>query len=152
LGDREENLRRAADSLVTAGIHILKRSSIYETEPRDVTDQPWFLNAAVECETSLFPMQLLRATQRVERAGGRTKEGRRAKGPREIDIDILLYGSTIISTPELSIPHPRMLERRFVLDPLVEIAPDLKLPNSPLALREHLKRLQGQITQLVKPF
>src|SRR5206468_2936688 len=107
-----------------------RASSIYETEPRDVPNQPWFLNQVIQVETDLFPKQLLAKVQKIERELGRKRLV--AKGPRTIDIDILLYGESIIHTAGLEIPHSRISERRFVLEPLAEIAPDLRIHNVPV--------------------
>jgi|SRR5579872_2667359 len=126
LGDRAANLERAIATLPKAGVHVLRRSSFYETEPVDFLLQPWFLNCVVEAETSLMPRQLLHALQAIERKFGRKK--RIARGPRIIDLDILFYGATVIRTQEVEIPHPRMHKRRFVLVPLAELAPDLRHP------------------------
>ena len=126
LGDRERNLERAIEALERENIRVKARSSIYETEPRDVTDQPWFLNMVVECETEYFPVQLLAVLQRVEREMGRVRRGSSPRGPRLIDIDILLFGTVKMKTAKLELPHPRMLERRFVLEPLLQIAPGLR--------------------------
>jgi len=104
----------------------VRQSSLYETEPVDFLDQGWFLNAAAEIETELAPEVLMRLLLEIERSMGR--ERRIPKGPRLIDIDILLYGNNSVRSPELKIPHPRMTERRFVLVPLAEIAPDLRHP------------------------
>jgi 2-amino-4-hydroxy-6-hydroxymethyldihydropteridine diphosphokinase len=123
LGDRAANLERAIAALPHAGVHVLRRSSLYETEPVDFLAQPWFLNCVVEGETSLMPRQLLHALQAIERMFGRKK--RIARGPRIIDLDILFYGASVIRTQEVEIPHPRMHKRRFVLVPLAELAPDL---------------------------
>ncbi len=124
LGDRRQNLERAITALERDNIRVKARSSIYETEPRDVSDQPWFLNMVIECETEYFPLQLLGVLQRVEREMGRVRRGVPPRGPRLIDIDILLFGMVKIKTAKLEVPHPRMMERRFVLEPLLEIAPD----------------------------
>ena len=142
LGDREARLREAVAKLEAAEIHILRRSPVYETEPQDVRDQGWFLNAVVEAETALFPMQLLARTQKIEREMGR----QRAKigGPRSIDLDILLYGNVVIQTPQLEVPHPRMTQRRFVLEPLAALAPDLRHPLTGKTVREMLAEIQGQ--------
>jgi 2-amino-4-hydroxy-6-hydroxymethyldihydropteridine diphosphokinase len=126
LGDRAQNLERAIAALEREHIHVKRRSSIYETEPRDVAEQPWFLNMVVECETECFPLRLLAVVQRIEREMGRTRHGVPPRGPRLIDIDILLFGTVKMKTEKLEVPHPRMLERRFVLEPLVEIAPGLR--------------------------
>jgi len=126
LGDRAANLERAIAALPEAGVRILRRSSLYETEPVDFLAQPWFLNCVVEAETSLMPRQLLHALQAVERTFGSRKLV--ARGPRIIDLDILFYGASVIRTEEMEIPHPRMDKRRFVLVPLAELAPGLRHP------------------------
>jgi len=126
VGDREKNLCAAIDELPHAGVAIAKVSSFYETEPVDLREQPWFLNCAVEAETHFDPFTLLRALREIETKLGSKKLV--AKGPRLIDMDILLYGSETIDTPELQVPHPRMHLRRFVLVPLAEIAPDAMHP------------------------
>ena len=123
LGDRAANLRAAIDALAPFA-HVTKISSFYETEPVDYLKQPWFLNCVVEAETSLGPLELLHALRKIESHLGSKKEF--AKGPRLLDMDILFYGNETISLPELQIPHPRMLQRNFVLAPLAEIAPSLK--------------------------
>src|SRR5580658_9293506 len=99
VGDRETHLSRACESLNESGIRIIRSSAVYQTEPRDVVDQAWFLNQVVEAQTDLFPKQLLAQTQKIERALGRVPT--RPKGPRTIDIDILLYGDTVVSTSGL---------------------------------------------------
>ena len=126
VGERAEHIARAVAALGDAGVRVLRQSSLYRTEPVDFAVQSWFLNCVVEAETDLMPRRLLRAIRQVERALGSRKLVRR--GPRTVDIDILLYGTTRIATPELEIPHPRMAERRFVLVPLAEIAPTLRHP------------------------
>jgi 2-amino-4-hydroxy-6-hydroxymethyldihydropteridine diphosphokinase len=142
LGNRLENLARAREALTAGGIAILRASAIYETAPRDVTNQPMFLNQVVEAETPLFPRQLLSRVQNIEQTMGRQREI--AKGPRIIDIDILLFGAFVIATPELEIPHPRMIDRRFVLEPLAELAPDLRHPVTKLSVREMLAAVNDQ--------
>jgi len=142
LGDREAQLREAIDRMEASEIHILQRSPVYETEPQDVPDQGWFLNAALEAETELFPMQLLACTQRIERAMGRQRS--EAGGPRSIDIDILLYGRAVIRAPQLEIPHPRMHTRRFVLEPLARVAPGLRHPVTGKSITEMLAEIHGQ--------
>ncbi len=145
LGNREGNLERAIAALSEQELRIIARSSVYETEPQDVVQQRWFLNLCLECETRYFPAQLLGAIQRIERDLGRERgPGVVRRGPRPIDVDILLFGNVIMSTPQLTIPHPRMLERRFVLEPLLEIAPELRHPGSREALRKHLGKIDGQ--------
>ena len=126
LGDRQTNLERAIAALESPQLQVTARSSIYETEPQDVTDQPWFLNMAVECRTGYLPLELLAHIGAVERSLGRTRSGVAPRGPRLIDIDILLFGSIVMDTEALTIPHPRMMERRFVLEPLLELAPELR--------------------------
>jgi len=107
-------------------VRVARRSSLYETEPVDFLDQPWFLNCVVEAETSLPPEKLLHALQEIERQLGSRKLI--ARGPRIIDLDILLYGSEVVHAAGMEIPHPRMAERRFVLVPLAELAPALQHP------------------------
>ncbi|HXE04419.1 MAG TPA: 2-amino-4-hydroxy-6-hydroxymethyldihydropteridine diphosphokinase [Bryobacteraceae bacterium] len=142
IGERERNLARALDALETGGVHIVRRSSLYETEPRDLRDQPWFLNLVVETETSLLPRQLLSTIRRIEKNLGRKRVI--AKGPRTIDIDILLFGRFVVDTPELQIPHPRLHERRFVLEPLAELAPELRHPITHRSAREMLGDVMDQ--------
>lgn len=127
VGDRSKNLRAAIDELPHAGVAVARVSSFYETEPVDFREQPWFLNCAVEVETHFEAIILLRALREIETKMGSKKVVE--KGPRLIDMDILLYGSETIDTPELQVPHPRMHLRRFVLVPLAEIAPTLKHPS-----------------------
>lgn len=126
IGDREANLRQAIALLPDAGVNVRRVSSFYETEPVDYLDQPWFLNCVLEAETELAPLQLLEALQSIEREMHSQKAF--AKGPRKIDLDILLYGDAVLDTPELKVPHPRIAERRFVLVPLAEIAPNVAHP------------------------
>jgi len=127
LGDREGNLRAAIEALRGARVRVGKVSSFYETEPVDYLEQPWFLNCVVDGETAVPAPELLRALREIETRIGSKKEF--AKGPRLLDIDILLYGDDTILTAELQVPHPRMLARKFVLEPLAEIAPELKHPS-----------------------
>lgn len=145
VGAREQNLERALVELERAELLVLKRSSIYETEPQDVLEQPWFLNMVVEGETRLFPLQLLAAGQQIERAMGRLRgAGEVRRGPRAIDIDILLFANVRMETPSLTIPHRGMFDRRFVLEPLVEIAPELRHPESNELLSRRLELLAHQ--------
>lgn len=127
LGDREKNLRTAIAALADAKVRVIRVSSFYETEPIDLREQPWFLNCAVQAEAELPALDLLRALRAIESRMGSKKLV--PKGPRLIDLDILLYGNEGIDTPELQVPHPRMLERKFVLVPLAEIAPNLNHPS-----------------------
>lgn len=138
IGDREANLRAAIAALAAFGIRVKKVSSIYETEPVDYRDQAWFLNCAVEAETELEPHELLRALASIEAQLGSKKEF--SKGPRKIDLDILLYGQETIDRPDLQVPHPRMLDRRFVLTPLAEIAPELRHPSWKATAAQLLER------------
>ena len=126
IGDRERNLRTAIASLADARVRVMRISSFYETEPVDLREQPWFLNCAVQGETEVPALDLLRALRGIESRMDSKKL--LPKGPRLIDLDILLYGDETIETPELQVPHPRMLVRKFVLVPLAEIAPDLTHP------------------------
>ena len=126
LGDRAANLESAIAALPEIGVRVLRRSALYETEPVDFLAQPWFLNCVVEAETSLPPELLLAALQGIERQMGSRKLV--ARGPRLIDLDVLFYDSAVLRTAEIEIPHPRMAERRFVLVPLAELAPELRHP------------------------
>ena len=145
IGDRQANLEKAVALLNAEGVTVLRQSSLYETAPRDVLDQPWFLNIVVECETRYFPMQLLSKLMRLERSMGRDR-GKNAirRGPRLIDIDILLYNNSVIQTERLLIPHPRMLERRFVLEPLIELAPEIRDPNTKQPIAKALAAVRDQ--------
>ena len=157
LGDRRANLREAARRIEAAGARIVRESSIYETEPVGYLDQPWFLNqvieARVERDGSLQREDeaeaLLAVLLRIEEEMGRRRviEG----GPRVIDIDLLLYGSLIIArSTEIIVPHPRMHLRRFVLEPMREIAPDLLHPSIGKTFRELLDELDD--TSIVRPY
>ena len=138
LGDRQTNLRNAAGRLLELG-HVLEVSSLYETEPVEFTDQPGFLNCAVAVQTELIPREFLAGILSIERSMGRQRT--QPKGPRIIDIDILLFGPAHLNTPTLTVPHPAMAERRFVLEPLAEIAPDAKVPLQKKTVRELLEAL-----------
>jgi 2-amino-4-hydroxy-6-hydroxymethyldihydropteridine diphosphokinase len=144
LGDREQNLRNSITAIEREHIRVLARSSIYETAPQDIIDQPWFLNMVIECQTRTFPLQLLATLLRIERELGRVRTNSMRRGPRVIDLDILLFGETIMNAPELVLPHPRMLQRRFVLEPLVEIAPELRHPETKQVLRNVLQSVRDQ--------
>jgi 2-amino-4-hydroxy-6-hydroxymethyldihydropteridine diphosphokinase len=127
VGNREENLREAQQRLRQLGLTVQRASSIYETAPVDYLDQAWFLNSVLAAETDLPPHELLRRMREIESAMGSKKPF--AKGPRLIDLDILLYGDESIATTDLQVPHARMLERLFVLVPLAEIAPTYRHPS-----------------------
>jgi 2-amino-4-hydroxy-6-hydroxymethyldihydropteridine diphosphokinase len=127
LGDREENLNLAIEHLRSLGI-VKKISAFHDTAPVGYLDQPHFLNAAVLLETDLLPLDLMKALLVIEKKMGRDRAASIAKGPRIIDLDLLLVGGTILDTPELTLPHPAMHERAFVLAPLAEIAPQMQHP------------------------
>ena len=138
VGDREANLRDAQKRLGAVG-RVTAVSSFYETEPVEFTEQPWFLNCAVALETAQTPQQLMTSILNIEEAMGRRRVWK--KGPRTIDIDILLFGDAVLDSPEVTIPHPAMHERRFVLEPLAEIAPEVRhgvLDQTILELRDAL--------------
>lgn len=140
LGDRAATLDEAIRQLShTEGIGKLRRSGVIETEPVGKTDQPKFLNCVVEVETTLEPLKLLDRCQEIERRLGRKRTVR--WGPRTIDLDILLYGDTTLKSDRLTLPHPEMTKRRFVLEPLCELAPDLVLPGGKKTVRELLKEV-----------
>ena len=121
---------------------ISRASSIFETAPRDITNQPWFLNQVVEAKTECLPRQLMARLLRIERDMGRRRLV--PKGPRSIDLDILYYGESIVHAPGLEIPHPRIAERRFVLEPLAELAPELRDVRSRLTIRQMLAAVADQ--------
>ena len=133
LGDRQANLRNAMGRLLELG-DVLEVSSLYETEPVEVTDQPWFLNCAVAVRTELLPREFLAGILAIEKSMGRVRT--QPKGPRVIDIDILLFGQQTVNSAQLTVPHPAMPERRFVLEPLAEIAPDVMHPTRKKTIRQ----------------
>lgn len=122
LGDRRKNLAHALSLLEKEGIEILKVSSLYETQPVDIPSQPWFYNQVIEIRSNVNPMAFLALIKKIESKIGRMDHS--YKGPRIIDIDILMVEKTVVQTKELKIPHPRMEKRNFVLFPFVEISPD----------------------------
>ena len=142
LGDQAANLEHAIGELSGIGVRVLRRSSIYETEPVDFLAQPWFLNCVVEAETSLAPRPLLEGLQAIEsRLGSRKLVPR---GPRIIYLDILFYDTDVIHESGMEIPHPRLAERRFVLVPLTELAPELCHPVLRKTVAEMLVATQDQ--------
>jgi 2-amino-4-hydroxy-6-hydroxymethyldihydropteridine diphosphokinase len=139
-GDREANLREAVRRIEKLG-EVRAVSSFYDTEPVGYLEQPRFLNGALLLETDLNPRTLMQELLAVERAMGRERVGAIAKGPRVIDLDLLLYGDWVLWAEELILPHPRMEERRFVLEPLAEIAPEWVHPVLGVTVRELFERL-----------
>lgn len=138
LGDRESHLREAIGRLHSVG-QVQRVSSLYQTQPVEFTDQPWFLNCAISLETTSTPVQLMQQLLEIEKAMGRQRVQK--KGPRIIDIDILLFGDEVVNTPEVTIPHPGMPYRRFVLEPLAEIAPEVRHPRLQKSVRDLLQEL-----------
>ena len=129
LGDRERTLREAVTALAAQdGVEVVALSSLVETEPVGLLDQPRFVNGVVALETERSARALLDLLLDVERRFGRVRDGVPAQGPRTLDLDLLLYGAAEIDEPGLRVPHPRLHERAFVLEPLAEVAPGLELP------------------------
>ena len=128
LGPREITIQRALDLLAAEqGVRLVELSTLRETDPVGVLDQPMFLNGVAALDTTLSAREVLDALLRVERELGRVRDGERW-GPRTIDLDLLVYGSEAVDEPGLSVPHPRLHERQFVLEPLVELDPELEIP------------------------
>lgn len=128
LGDRASNLRAAHQRLAELGT-VISTSSVYETEPVEVErPQPWFLNCVIAVETELMPKQLHARTLAIEQALGRRRREKEERAPRIIDIDIVLFGNSVVKSRGLTIPHPSLARRRFVLEPLAEIAPEARHP------------------------
>jgi 2-amino-4-hydroxy-6-hydroxymethyldihydropteridine diphosphokinase len=147
IGDRQAHLQEAQRRLQAAG-RVIAVSSYYETEPVEFTDQPWFLNGTLALETEQEPAELMKSILEIERAMGRERVQK--KGPRTIDIDILLFGDLVLNSEEVTIPHPAMQERRFVLEPLAEIAPEVRHPVLKKTVRELLGALAHQEGQVVR--
>ena len=149
VGEREVHLREAIARLQRVG-EIVSVSSFYETEPVEVTNQRWFLNCAVIVETKKSPKQVMAAILQLEHEMGR--ERLQKKGPRIIDVDIVLFADKIIHSTEVTVPHPAMQDRRFVLQPLAEIAPEARHPTSRKTVREMLEALPvGQAVRKQEP-
>jgi len=147
VGDRAENLRTAIHRLGRVG-KVAAVSSFYETEPVELTTQPWFLNCALQLETEKTPRQLIHGVLAIEQEMGRRRQQK--KGPRNIDIDVLLFGNSVVQARGLTIPHPAMHERRFVLEPLAEIAADAWHPLLKRSVRE-LRDALPPTGQAVRP-
>jgi 2-amino-4-hydroxy-6-hydroxymethyldihydropteridine diphosphokinase len=142
IGNRAENIARAIAALGERGVRVTRESSLYETEPLEIKEQPWFLNCAIEAETELSSERLMEVLLDIEREMGRERGV--PKGPRLIDMDILLYGSEVVRAAGLEIPHPRMAERKFVLVPLAEIAAEVNYPVSTMTIAEMLEATPDQ--------
>ncbi len=151
VGEREQSLRRAREALPAHGVEVLASSSAWETAPQgELLDQPDFLNACLAVRTPLAPEELLDACKEVERELGRRPGGPR-HGPRPIDVDVLLLGELQYRSERLSLPHPEVTSRRFVLEPLLELEPGLELPDG-TRLAARLAAVSDQPVRRVGPF
>lgn len=144
LGDREANFRAAITMLNRAAqIHVELASAALETDPVGLTDQPKFLNGVALLRTTLSPLEFLHTCHAIERGLGRIRDTEQRWGPRTIDLDVLIYGDLILNAPGLTLPHPRMLDREFVLAPLASIAPEIVIPGSDLTVSAALSGLRN---------
>lgn len=148
IGDREAAIRTALEKLESPHLRLKRVSSFYETEPVGLREQAWFLNLVAEFDTELMQKQLLRRALRVELQMGRRRTV--PNGPRTIDIDVLLYGNSVVDCEELVVPHPRMHERRFVLAPLAELNPGLRHPVTGLSVSQMLEAVTAQVARKVQ--
>ncbi len=144
VGDRAATLHSALAAMKTLG-EVLAASSFFYTEPVGYLDQPLFLNAAALLRTDLAPLDLLHALMAIEREHGRDRSHGIAKGPRTLDLDLLLYDELVMASPELTVPHPEMHRRVFVLQPLAEIAPSLWHPTQAASVGDLLRQLDPRI-------
>lgn len=140
LGDRRAHLRAGLEGLCAAGLRLAAASSVWESEPVDAPGSPWFLNMVAAFETDRRPLEVLDVLLDIERRAGRVRAGRNA--PRTLDLDLLLLGDLRWRDERLMLPHPRMWERRFVLEPLGEIAPQLRNPDSGRTVAEECARIR----------
>ena len=150
-GDRVENLRGALKELASF-VKIIKVSGLYETKPMYVTEQPLFINAAVAAECRIDPFTLLKSIHNIEECQGRNRSRETRYGPRTLDIDIIQYGEKILYTRNLTVPHPKITERQFVLVPLTEIEPELRHPELGISYRSINSELfeQGVCTYMLE--
>ena len=141
IGDKQDNCQKGIDRLMASGkATLVKASRFYRTSPVDYLEQDWFVNAAVKLETFLDPLELLEVLKAVQQQCGRTKSGIRF-GPRVLDLDIIFYDRLVMNTPTLEIPHPRMHKRRFVLQPICDIDPNIVHPLLNISLKSLLNQL-----------
>jgi 2-amino-4-hydroxy-6-hydroxymethyldihydropteridine diphosphokinase len=151
LGDRAANIQRALAEIGETGTKVVRVSPFYRTEPVDYRPQPWFVNCVAEVHTELPPLRLLSALQKIERRLGRRRL--LLKGPRPIDLDILFYDNAVIRSAALTIPHERLAERRFVLVPLCDLAPDFRHPATRRTVAEMLNESpdRSQVVPMTEP-